>query len=98
MDGRKNNGGHSTKPISDDDKRLNPFKDVIRNACSEEEVIQVLKMLYSESVDKRSTRAAKIYLEYTLGRPKEVIDLTVVSEKPIFTGINLDVQTDNSTE
>ena len=98
MDNRVNNGGNSTKAQRDDDKRLNPFKDVIRNACSEDDVVNVLRMLYDTSINEKNIRAAKIYLEYTLGRPKEVIDLTVVSEKPIFNGINLDVLTDNSTE
>ena len=98
MDNRINNDSNSTKSVRDDDKRLNPFKDVIRTACSEEEVINILRMLYDTSINDKNIRAAKIYLEYTLGKPKEVIDLTVISEKPIFNGINLDVLTDDSTE
>lgn len=83
-DGRRNNGGNSTKAKREDDKRLNPFRDAIKNACSEEDVINVLKMLYESAVTTKSTRAAKIYLEYTLGKPKEIIELTTITEQPLF--------------
>lgn len=84
MDKRKNNGGHSTKATKEDDKRLNPFRDAIKKACTEEDVIAVLQMLYTSAIETKSTRAAKIYLEYALGKPKETIDLSVFTEQPLF--------------
>lgn len=83
-DGRKNNGGNSTKATRPDDKRLNPFKDVVRKACKPHQVKEVLEMLYSQAVYKHSTRAAKIYLEYCLGKPKETKDVNLNVEQPFF--------------
>jgi len=84
MDKRVNNGGNSTKAVREDDKRLNPFRDAIQNACSEQDVIDVLRTLYHIAVNNGNTRAAKIYLEYTLGKPKEIIELTTINETPII--------------
>lgn len=83
MDKRKNNGGNSTK-TNGPDKRKNPYRDAISKACSEQDVIDVLKMLHKSAIEDKSTRAAKIYLEYTLGVPDKKIELKGVESLPIF--------------
>lgn len=70
MDGRKNNGGHSTKgvagrkPKADEQlliERLSPFEDV---------AVKKLEM----AVRNGENWAIKLYFEYRYGKPKQVID------------------------
>lgn len=42
--------------------------------------------------------AVKLYFEYVYGKPRETRDLNIVSEQPIFNGIDLDVSSDDSTK
>lgn len=75
-DGRRNNGnkGHSTKPKSLRDKRLNPFKNVLKEAATEEDVKKVVQAMVKKALDG-DTKAATLILNYYLGKPKENIDL-----------------------
>ena len=52
----------------------------------------------SNALDEEHNWAVKLWFEYMYGKPRETKDLTVISEQPIFNGINLDVPTDNSPE
>jgi len=81
MDGRKNNGnkGHSTK-AKGIDKRTNPYKNAVRDAVSADDVIKVLKAMYKKAVDKQDTKAAQIVLDYTVGKPKQQVDVTTDGE------------------
>lgn len=79
-DGRRNNGnkGHSTAPKSLDDKRLNPMRKALQEAFTPEDVINVLKTLQVKALDldsKDGVQAAKLFLEYALGKPKENIEI-----------------------
>lgn len=74
MDARKKNGGHSTK-AKGIDKRKNPFKDVIAESQTPEDVKAVLNMVKQKAITEQDIPAAKLYLEYTLGKPDQTIEL-----------------------
>jgi hypothetical protein len=79
MDKRKNNGGHSTKATRIDDKRKNKFKEDIQEAFNTEDVIQVLTMLKLKAIKDQDVPSAKLFLEYTAGKPDQTIDVEGVS-------------------
>ena len=96
MDGRKNNGnkGHSTK-AKGADKRKNEYRNALELAGSVESVVNVLKTVYEKAVTKQDMAAAKLYLEYYLGKPKESVDVhttwdSVVSFNDILRAIKSD--------
>ena len=75
MDGRKNNGGNSTK-AKGTDKRKNPYRTVIYDTITADDLGKVLKMLYDKSINKQDVKAAQLLLEYTLVKPKQEFDIT----------------------
>lgn len=77
-DGRKKNGnkGHSTK-AKGADKRKNEYKEILDQASTPEDVIQVIKTLKEKAITKQDVNAIKLFLEYYLGKPKETIDNNV---------------------
>jgi hypothetical protein len=83
MDGRSNNGnkGHSTK-AKGIDKRKNEYRKAISEAVSYDDVkallSQAVKVALSE--DKDRLKAMQMVLEYTLGKPKESLDLNAQVE------------------
>ena len=62
MDKRRMNGGNSTK-TSGIDLRTNRYKDALD---VEEDVANVLRMLYTKAIEEKDTNASKILLEYYL--------------------------------
>lgn len=74
MDKRKNNGGHSTK-AKGSDKRKNQYRDAVEQAASVEDVAEVLKMLLTKAKTKQDVKAAQLFLEYTIGKPKQEMDI-----------------------
>ncbi len=85
MDGRKNNGGHSTKgragrkPKAEEMKLIEQLDEVI----DREEVIKKLKVM----IDDGNFKAVQLYMNYMYGKPKETKDITINAEQPLF---NLD--------
>jgi hypothetical protein len=79
MDKRKTNGGHSTK-AKGFDKRKNEYKDVLNDAITTDELKDVIKMLLKKSVQEDDVTAAKILLEYYIGKPQQRIDVTTDDE------------------
>ena len=75
MDKRKENGGHSTK-AKGTDKRKNPYRTVIYDTITADDLGKVLKMLYDKSINKQDVKAAQLLLEYTLVKPKQEFDIT----------------------
>lgn len=73
-DKRKYNGGHSTKAVRKTDKRLNPFKNVLKEAVTPEQLKKVLGSMVKKAVDG-DTKAATLLLNYYLGKPKESIEI-----------------------
>jgi len=76
MDKRKENGGHSTKSKGVD-KRKNEYKRAIENAISLDDVERALKKCIQIYIrdDKDRMQALKLILEYTVGKPKETVEL-----------------------
>ena len=79
MDKRKENGGHSTK-AKGVDKRKNPYRTVIHDTITAENLGNVLLMLYEKSITNKDVKAAQLLLEYTLIKPKTEIDITTDGE------------------
>lgn len=79
-DKRRNNGGHSTKSVGLD-KRKNKYKGALDDASSLEDVVRVINALKINAFAGDVT-AAKIYLEYYLGKPTVSIEseVTVIAE------------------
>ena len=75
MDKRQFNGGNSTKSKGVD-KRKNEYKNVLNDALTEGDLKDVIKMLLRRSVKKDDTGAAKILMEYYLGKPQASMDIT----------------------
>lgn len=74
MDKRKNNGGNSTK-AKGIDKRKNPYKDVVNDVITAEQLEKILKMLLGKAINEEDISASKLLLEYSLGKPKETKDI-----------------------
>ena len=91
MDKRKNNGnsGHSTKAKSGTlDKRKNEYRDALGEASTKQDVINVITMIRDKAVIDKDTRAAQIFLEYYLGKPKDSLDITTNGDSVTYPTIN----------
>jgi len=80
-DGRRNNGnkGHSTKARSLNDRRLNPAKKLLKQYLEEEFDFDKFKALMNKLYDKGmkgDVKSTTLFMAYTVGKPKESIDLT----------------------
>ena len=80
MDGRKNNGGHSTKGFAGRKPKSEEIKLVERLSPLEDSALAALKA----GVESGDIRWVKLYLEYYLGRPKETKDITINEDLPLF--------------
>ncbi len=74
MDKRKNNGGNSTK-AKGVDKRKNEYRLALAEASTKEDVIKVIQTVKDKAVNKQDIQAAKLFLEYYLGKPDANIDI-----------------------
>ena len=74
MDRRKHNGGHSTKTAGKD-KRKNEYRKALDKASTVEDVVNVICMVREKAIEKQDVQAAKVFLEYYLGKPKESINI-----------------------
>ena len=91
MDKRKNNGnnGHSTKAKEGTiDKRKNEYRDALSEASTKQDVINVITMIKNKAVIDKDTRAAQIFLEYYLGKPKDSLDITTNGDSITLPTIN----------
>lgn len=84
-DKRKQNGGHSTKSKGID-KRKNNFKDALSNACTLKDVERVILAL-KESAFDGEVQAMKLFLEYYLGKPTQIIEQETTHK--VVTGLDL---------
>lgn len=80
MDKRKNNGGNSTK-AKGLDKRKNDYKQAIEDAFTHEDVIQVLNTMKNLSISESDIQAAKVFLDYVVGKPNQQVDVTTNGDK-----------------
>ena len=70
----KGNEGWSTK-AKGIDRRKNPFKQLITEATSQENFIAVFQTLEASAMSG-DVQSAKLYLEYTVGKPMQSVDIT----------------------
>jgi phenylalanyl-tRNA synthetase beta subunit len=92
MDKRKFNGGNSTK-AKGFDKRKNEYRNILGEALTVEDLKKVLQMLLRKSTVDEDTQAAKILLEYYIGKPQQSVDITSNEESiniPIIKFFNAD--------
>ena len=75
MDKRKNNGGHSTKAVGVD-RRKNLFKNVLSDTLTAQQLGGVFKMLYAKAIEDEDVQAAKLIIEYAIGKPTQQLDVT----------------------
>jgi len=86
---RAENGGHSTKTKDGKiDKRKNEYKSALQEASTKEDVISVIQMILNKAVRDEDIPAAKLYLEYYLGKPKDSLDVTTNGESITLPTIN----------
>ncbi|MDC3330477.1 hypothetical protein OAV56_05710 [Flavobacteriaceae bacterium] len=75
MDGRKNNGGHSTKGFAGRKPKSEEIKLVERLSPLEDAALDALK----KGVESGELKWIQLYLNYYLGKPKETRDVTINS-------------------
>ena len=75
IDGRSNNGGHSTKSLDPNDRRKNQFKDVMQDNLSRDELGKVFRVLYNEAIDG-NIQAGKLLLEYSTVKPTAQVEIS----------------------
>lgn len=84
MDKRKNNGGNSTKSKKGFDKRKNEYRKALEQAATVQDVVDVISTVKDKAINKQDIQAAKLFLEYYLGKPKETMDITTDGQKLSF--------------
>lgn len=75
-DGRKNNGGHSTKGRAGRKPKAEEQKLIEKLSPMEEDALRVLH----QAVKSGEKWAVDLYMKYYYGLPKQVIDQTIKSE------------------
>lgn len=83
MDKRKNNGGNSTKSKKGFDKRKNEYREALTKAANVEDVVKVIQAVKEKALQK-DVQAAKLFLEYYLGKPDQSLDFTSNGETLSF--------------
>lgn len=78
-DGRKNNGGHSTKGVAGRKPKADEIK-LIEQMDAIAAPEEAWRALWSKCVEG-DTQAIKRWLEYRFGMPKQSIDVTTQGER-----------------
>ena len=79
MDGRANNGGHSTKGVAGRKPKADEIK-IIESMDAVAVPEEAWKALWARCKDG-DTQAIKIWLNYRFGMPKQQIDVTTQGDK-----------------
>ena len=100
-DGRKNNGnkGHSTRSTKANDKRKNSARAMLEQYLKEEFDYDKFKALMNKQLKfamDGDTKAATLFLNYMLGKPKETVQVAGQVTIPVAKWI--DSSQDGSTE
>lgn len=88
MDKRVNNGGHSTKSTGID-RRKNEYKNALSKAITEEDVINVIHALKGKAL-QGDVKACRLFLEYSLGKPAQVLEVGYSSPEWLDSLLNID--------
>jgi hypothetical protein len=98
MDKRKLNGGHSTKAMRPDDKRL-MTKSEMQDTYERLKPFLPEAILQLEAAMQAGEKwAIELWFKYFFGMPKQTIDQHISIEKPIFNSLDLDVPENNGPE
>lgn len=98
MDKRKLNGGHSTKAMRSDDKRL-MTKSEMQDTYERLKPFLPEAILQLEAAMQAGEKwAIELWFKYFFGMPKQTIDQHISIEKPIFNSLDLDVPENNGAE
>ena len=79
MDGRANNGGHSTKGVAGRKPKADEIK-IIESMDAVAVPEEAWKALWARCKDG-DTQAIKTWLNYRFGMPKQAVDITTQGEK-----------------
>ena len=96
MDNRRNNGGNSTKS-SGLDRRKNQYKSALAEASTKDDVIQVILSLKDKAITG-DVNACKLFLEYYLGKPTQLLDVQTQYKMPEWVHELLDYDENKLTE
>ena len=80
MDGRKNNGGHSTKGYAGRKPKAEEQKLIEKLTPLEPKAFKTLE----RAIDDNQSWAVKLWFEYMYGKPKESVKIEKVKEQPLF--------------
>ena len=98
MDKRKLNGGHSTKAMRPDDKRL-MTKSEMQDTYERLKPFLPEAILQLEAAMQSGEKwAIELWFKYFFGMPKQTIDQHISIEKPIFNSLDLDVPENDGSE
>ena len=79
-DGRKNNGGHSTKGFAG--RKPKTEESLLIERLSAYDEIAQAKLF--ELIDEGEFKAIQLFYAYRYGKPKETVSMTVQQETPIL--------------
>tara|TARA_R100000234_G_scaffold32811_1_gene19287 strand:+ start:1355 stop:1603 length:249 start_codon:yes stop_codon:yes gene_type:complete len=80
MDGRKNNGGHSTKGRAGRKPKQEEVQLIEKLTPLEPLAFIALK----EGLEKKDFKFVQLYYNYFAGKPKETKDIHINDDQPIF--------------
>jgi hypothetical protein len=80
MDGRKNNGGHSTKGFAGRKPKQEEVQLIEKLTPLEPLAFEALK----DGLEKKDFKFVQLYYNYFAGKPKETKDITINEDVPLF--------------
>ena len=80
MDGRKNNGGHSTKGRAG----RKPKKEEVQLIEKLTPLEPLAFIALKEGLEKKDFKFVQLYYNYFAGKPKETKDININEDQPIF--------------
>lgn len=79
-DGRKNNGGHSTKGFAGRPPKADEQQLIEKLSPLQDKAFKALE----NAIDEEQNWAVKLWFEYMYGKPKEKVEVTKIKEQPLF--------------
>ena len=89
IDGRRNNGGHSTKGFAGRPKKVE--KETMLTKLGKHITDEKVFAKLADKIEEGDLKAMQLYMNYKYGRPKETKDVNITREQPLF---NLEVVED----
>jgi len=80
MDGRRNNGGHSTKGFAGRKPKAEEIELIEKLSPLDDSAFEALK----EGIKNKDFRYVKMFYEYRYGKPKETKDISIDQDVPFI--------------